>query len=220
MDRSVWLSHEISTNTPLYGGANNLAILPASKISDGASANSLNLELPNHSGTHIDVPRHFFDDGPTVSDYPADFWIFRTPQVVEVQAEANSLITPEGIAEKVEITTDLLLLRTGFEKLRLQPDYWKFNPGIAATTAKLLRFDFPHIRAVGIDTISITARAHRQEGRTAHRIFLNNNYTSPPIVLIEDMLLSSYQPWISNVIVSPLRIAGADGAPVTVLGLE
>ncbi len=33
------------------------------------------IEMGIHSGTHCDVPSHFVEDGKTVTDYPAEYWV-------------------------------------------------------------------------------------------------------------------------------------------------
>ena len=68
-----------------------------------------------------------------------------------------------------------------------------------------------------MDFISVTSRLNRDEGREAHREFLGNHYSSDPIVLIEDMSLKNYPNYFSQVIILPLMISKADGAPCTVI---
>ena len=73
------LSHILDSNTPSYGNRDHLNIEETSQISKGASANSSRWVFEtNHLGTHIDMPKHFFDDGQTLTDFPLDFWIFKT----------------------------------------------------------------------------------------------------------------------------------------------
>ena len=68
-----------------------------------------------------------------------------------------------------------------------------------------------------MDIISLTSRLHREEGRKAHREFLGDHYPSSPIVLIEDMSLINYKDIITNVLIAPLIVNDADGAPCTVI---
>jgi len=79
------LSHIISNETPSYGDRDRFYIEQTSKISDGASANSSKwIFTSNHLGTHIDVPKHFFDNGMTITDYPANFWFCNQVQLVDI----------------------------------------------------------------------------------------------------------------------------------------
>lgn len=215
---TVFLSHQMSSDTPLYGGSNNIQIHSNTAISAGSAANSLTLSYPNHAGTHVDVPYHFFDDGKKLIEYDASFWIFNRPVYIDVPAEDGYLVTYQDVVEKINAETDLLIIHTGYEKFRSEKMYWQKNPGLSSELAKGLRKNHPGIRAVGVDAISITSRMHRDEGRKAHREFLGSHYDSAPIVLIEDMSLANYTEKITQVIVLPLMITEADGAPCTILG--
>ena len=217
MKDTVYLSHPLSSDTPLYGGANDIQIQPQTTISAGDTANSLKLSLPNHAGTHVDVPYHFFDYGKKLTDFNASFWIFKYPVCVDVPVEEGYLVTYQDVADKINAETDLLLIRTGYETFRNQPVYWQKNPGLSAGLAKKLRSNHSNIRALGVDVISITSRLHRKKGRKAHREFLDSHYPSDPIVLIEDMSLINYTDDVSQVIILPIMIKGADGASCTII---
>ncbi len=71
------------------------------------------------------------------------------------------------------------------------------------------------MRAVGFDCISISSPKHRIEGREAHCEFLKRG-----IILIEDMKLGVLKKSPDRVIVSPLLIEDADGAPATVFAIN
>ena len=91
--KSKYLSHPISSNTPLYGGAKNIDIASNTKIRKGDTANSLLLSFPNHTGTHLDVPYHFFEDGKKLTDYKSSFWFFNNPICADVSAEDGFMIS-------------------------------------------------------------------------------------------------------------------------------
>ena len=219
MKGAIYLSHPLANDTPLYGGAKTIHIESETSIQAGDTANSLILSFPNHAGTHVDVPYHFLDDGKKLTDYDASYWIFNEPQLIDVPGENGYLVSYNDISGKINEETDLLLIRTGYEEFRSNPEYWQKSPGLSADLAKGLRTNYQNIRALGVDVISITSRLHREEGRKAHREFLGDHYASEPFVLIEDMSLSNFTDNISQVIVLPLMIAGADGAPCTIIAI-
>ncbi len=144
-------------------------------------------------------------------------WIFNHPLCVDAPGEDGYLIKYKDVANSIKLETDLLLLRTGYEKFRMETKYWKKNPGLSPNLAMELRTNHSNIRAVGVDVISITSRMHKDEGRKAHREFLGNQYDSNPIVLIEDMSLINFMTDISQVTVLPLMISNADGSPCTII---
>jgi len=214
----IWLSHILSENTPSYGGENGISIMTKTSIKLNDTANSLRLSLNSHMGTHIDVPKHFFDDGFTITDIDASFWVFNSPQLIDHSCRDGELIKVADVEGKLNYDTDLLLIRTGFESHRKSSRYWKKNPGISPNFARFLRNDFPNIRAIGVDSISITSWMHRKTGKEAHTEFLNPEYPGSPILIIEDMSLAIIKDNLKSVIVLPLRIENADGAPVTIIG--
>ena len=217
--KSTFLSHHLSNDTPLYGGANDINISQENSIQAGDTANTLNLSFPNHSGTHVDVPYHFFEDGKKLTDYDASFWTFNHPVCVDVCGDDGYLVKYDDVVDSINLDTDLLLIRTGYEKYRDENIYWQKNPGLSVDLAKELRLKHPNVRAVGMDIISTTSRLHRKEGREAHREFLGSHYSSDPILLIEDMALKQYSNDDAQIIVLPLLIVSADGAPCTVIAL-
>lgn len=61
------LSHGLSERTPPWPGNEGFRRKPTSSYEGGALA-SFNLALAEHTGTHIDAPRHAFPDGLAVRD--------------------------------------------------------------------------------------------------------------------------------------------------------
>ena len=109
MKNVIYLSHPLTNETPLYGGAKSINIFSSSFIRSGDTANTLNLTMPNHSGTHMDVLYHFFDDGDKLTDYDPSFWIFNHPVCVDVCSEYGFLVNYNDVMESVNNKTDLLL---------------------------------------------------------------------------------------------------------------
>tara|TARA_B100000959_G_scaffold198667_1_gene207808 strand:+ start:15358 stop:16014 length:657 start_codon:yes stop_codon:yes gene_type:complete len=211
----IFLSHPLSPATPAYGRTTGMSVETASAIEHGDSSNTQRWTLSNHLGTHVDAPRHFVESGKNINDYDASFWRFTHPYLVEVQAMVGELLGPDQLRGKLSRNCDLLLIRTGFEDKRNSESYWSENPGLHPDLADWLKENHRAVRAVGIDTISISSWSDRQTGRLAHRSFLGGDN---PIVLIEDMKLSAFVESIREVVVAPLIVEGADGAPCTVFG--
>jgi kynurenine formamidase len=213
-DQYIYLSYLLNDQTPLYGGGKGIHISPDRSIPAGDTANTKNLRFQNHSGTHIDFPNHFFDDGAVLQDYDANFWIFLKVHLLAQPAEQDELIELDNeTLLKIPIDTDLLLLKTGFSEHRYKEIYWNNNPGIKPEVADQLRNRCPGLRAIGMDFISLTSFQNRETGREAHRQFLGKT----PILLIEDMNLGEVFVDPTKVICLPLLIEGADGAPVTII---
>lgn len=215
--RLIWLSHVLSPTTPLYGGAKDLRLTSLRSISAGDSCNATMINLPSHAGTHIDSPYHFLPDGRTLDTFPAEFWIFSSPALAVISLPMGSMIGPGELPTKLtsNVETDLLLLKTGGENNRQYDVYWREGFGLSASLAGHLKSRYPRLRAVGVDFISISSWGNREEGRIAHRAFLEKD-----ILLIEDMSLREIGDgdMLRRVVALPLRFEGADGAPCSILG--
>ena len=207
-----YLSYFIDNNTPVYGGyENQIEISQKSSISNGDTANSLNIVINNHVGTHIDFPFHFSNNGKKSSDYDASFWIFNKVGFIE----CSIIEFPEKI-KMVSSDIELLIFKSGFGINRNDEIYRKSQPVIPSSYAKLLRSQFPKLRVFGFDMISLTSKLNRDEGKKAHIDFLINN----DILILEDMNLQELSSSPNKVIISPLQISNADGVPCNVIAIQ
>lgn len=213
--KTVWLSHIITKKTPLYGGADDIDIRPDKQIIKGDSCNTSVFEFPSHTGTHMDAPYHFLSNGKTIDAYTPGAFIYNSPVVVDVAVPQGRLISPGEMNIDLPADTDLILIRTGFEKWRGTKHYWNDGPGLAPELMESFLGNCPDLRAVGMDFISISSLKHRETGRKAHHAFLDRN-----ILLIEDMHLESLagSSRLSRVIALPVRFHRGDGSPCTIVG--
>ena len=58
------VSVPLDSNTPTYPGNTPFQVEPIKRLANGDSSNVSTLHMSAHAGTHVDAPRHFFDDGP------------------------------------------------------------------------------------------------------------------------------------------------------------
>ncbi len=213
------LSYPLSVNTHGYGGKKTLRIKKDKLISRGDSCNTFRLIFPNHLGTHIDCPNHFFASGKKLSQYKIKDFIFSKPAILDCPKQENELITLDDIRGNLKKLKeiDILLLRTGFYKCRSSIRYATKNPGIDTEVARFIRKNLTNIRCIGIDSISISSYGNRKIGRETHRIFLQkHSFKRQPVCIIEDMDLSGNLMDMKKVFVAPLFIEDVDSAPCTV----
>jgi arylformamidase len=210
----IYLSHYLSEETPGFGGSDGFHRTIKKSISNGDSSNSFEFRMSNHHGTHIDLPKHFIDSGKSLSEFRADEFVFTKIGLNYSSAIENELLDFKSLDNNLPKDIELLLFKTGWSSFRNTEKYWKNNPGFSSSFASHLRERFPQLRAIGFDFISLTAFQHREEGRAAHREFLGG---PRPLLIIEDMNLTGLKHSPSKLLVAPILIDKADGAPVTVL---
>jgi arylformamidase len=213
----LFLSYRIDNKSPAYGGGDGFQAEIGKNINAGDTCNTQVWHLPNHLGTHIDAPAHFSNSGLSIDQYSPDFWICERPYLVELKSvKKKEIITPQHLRNLViPIDIDLLLVKTGFGLKRQAKPFTFENPGFSPDLADYLRENFPQLKMIGFDVISLSSYAFREIGKTAHLRFLDHE---KPILPIEDMDLTTLEKGtkLKRVVISPLRIQGADAAPCTV----
>lgn len=214
IDQKIFLlSHPLSNLTPCYAGKKNVHVAAVKSIAKGDSCNMKEMSLSLHAGTHVDAPFHFLAKGKKVTDIPLPQWAFSKVLLIHVPGKAGQLLRSKDMPALTDC--ELLLIKTDFEKYRKNKIYWQNSPGLDPDLAGFLKKQCPSLRAVGVDFISISNLNKRQEGRRAHKNFLKRN-----ILLIEDMKLCTLKNSLDHVLVSPIFVQGADGAPCTVWGFD
>lgn len=217
------LSYPIDEKSPLYPGTPKVKIRQVKDKNKGDSCNTFFLGFSNHTGTHIDGPRHFFSSAKGIDGYSAKDLVFYKPLLVNCLCPRGGVIQKEDLKKVIKRDDfDALLIRTGFSKYRNRQDriYCYENPCISSGAAKWLKTRFPGLKAVGIDCISISSYTHRDLGRQAHKAFLGKYAGSRPILIIEDMFIPSSAGKIRELFIAPLLIKGIDSAPCSVIGIE
>lgn len=215
------LSYTINAATPMYGTAPKPVFTPYSQIIKKDTSNTFVISMHNHTGTHIDAPKHFVNDGKSISDYTIDELIFKNPIIVDCPKNSAGLIKPDDLQHDQLRICDCLLLHTGYGQFRNEEKYRTHNPGIAPETILWIRKDYPNIRCIGIDSISISSFQHRNEGREAHKIaFTKSEGFGEPLLLIEDIKLDMISgESIEKIFIIPWQIEGIDSAPCNVIAI-
>jgi arylformamidase len=214
------ISYPLHRATPLYPGTPPIALQPFKSIERGDSTNATTITLHSHSGTHIDLPRHFCPGGGSVSTLFAPETIFEPAYCIEVQKSGDVPLRVEDLLPHLSKTRDAqaLLIKTGCGKTRatMPETYASEHPWVHPAVPGVLRQECPDLRLFGIDTVSVAIPSHREEGRKSHRAFLCE---SPPIFLLEDVNLSNGRltegSW--QLRLYPILFDDLDGVPVIAL---
>ncbi len=186
----------------IYPGNPSISITPQQEISKGGSSNVSTLSFGSHTATHVDAPKHFFDDGAGVERMPLDILI--GPAIViamgnDVMAVGEEQLRQHEIAghSRVLIKTrnSGTLPGTAFIK-----DYTYVAPDGAEYLVSL------GVKLVGVDYLSVE-QFHSGHHRT-HRTLLGNG-----IIIVEGLDLSGPAMGPYHLTVLPLLLPGLDGAP-------
>jgi kynurenine formamidase len=213
------LSYPMDNKTPVYGGRSRPKISPKTQTGKGDNANTYEINIHNHTGTHVDAPCHFIESGRRISDYSLEELTFNRPVVVDIPKKSNECVERTDLESCAEVLkgADCLLIRTGFGRFRGKEEYETRNPGVSPEAITWVRKNFPEIRCMGIDSISISGFQDRGRGRKAHRAaFREESGLGEPLLVLEDLNLDGIED-VKKLIVIPWQISGIDSAPCTVL---
>ncbi|UVI29549.1 cyclase family protein [Paenibacillus spongiae] len=215
------LSYPLNPHAPGWPGNPKLGFEPVSLIADGEPANTYNLQLFNHFGSHMDGPRHFNDEGPQLQEMPLETFVYERPLLLDIPKSFGELVMAEELQPyETELkNSDLLMIRSGFSSQRSsQPDkYSSEGPGMCSEACKYLMDHCPNLKAIALDWISLASYAHMEDGVLAHQ-YLLGKFHSHYICIIEDLNFSGLEAGkLKKVVSLPLFVEGIDSAPVTVL---
>ena len=186
----------------VYPGNPPIGISPQQEISKGAGANVSLLSLGSHTGTHVDAPKHFFDDGVGVDALALD--VLMGPAVLIVVDDTVMAVGEKELRLHELKKHSRVLIRTrnsGFIRGReFVKDYTYLAPDGAAYLVSL------GVKLVGVDYLSVE-QFHSGHHRT-HRTLLENG-----VIIVEGLDLSGPAMGPYDLRVLPLRLVGLDGAP-------
>ena len=190
----------LSAELPTYQGDPPVRIEPVTRMERGDAANVSGISMSTHSGTHIDVPRHYSDSGLSVDRLPLDLLMGKA-LVVEMHG-----VTEIGRGELKRLPLkgeERLLFKTDNSALwgrkEFHEDYAHLTEEGAAYLLEL------GVQLVGIDYLSIERFYGRGE---VHRLLLSRG-----AVILEGLNLEGVPPGGYELICLPLKIKDGDGAP-------
>ena len=188
----------------VYPGNPAISITAQQAISQGAGANVSRIDMGSHSGTHVDAPKHFFDDGAGADTLPLDV-LMGPARLIAVDDAVKSVGETELRAHDLRGVTRVLIRTRNSAWLasgstEFHPDYTFLSPEGAAYLVGL------GVKLVGVDYLSVE-QFHSGHHRT-HRTLLGAD-----VVIIEGLVLNEPPPGDYELRCLPLRLTGLDGAP-------
>ena len=219
----VFLSYILNPEDLVWPGEPNIEVTQCTEINEVSSCNTFCSKLPNHCGTHYDAPWHFNPRGQKITELPIEYFWFENVVVLDIPKQPDEGITPEDLKphEQEIKKADLLLLKTGMAFLRReQPEvYQQHGSYISPGAAEYLVKNFPDLRTVGFDFLSIGSPANGLSAQS-HQMLLGC-HSDHFITGIEDMdlmpLYENSDKKVRRVVTAPLRIVKVDSSQVSVI---
>ena len=201
--RTYDITLTITPHMVVWPGDPKVSLKRTRSIASGDSSNVSQITMSCHTGTHVDAPDHFLNNGKTVEGLSLDLLVGRA--YVLHLPDVNLITASVLMDADIPPRTRRLLFKTR------NSDYWaKGNKefqtdfvGLSVDAAELLVDR--NVRLVGIDYLSI---APFKLGKPVHTILLNAG-----MLVIEGLDLSRVSPGRYTLHCLPLKLGGADGAP-------
>lgn len=177
------------------------------KMEEGAHNNISHLSLSAHTGTHLDAPYHFIQDGKGIDQLDPRLLI--GPVLVK-QVDDSVKRIDSKVLEALALPkgTKRLLLKTSNSKIWDSTDQEFHYDYVAINEDGANYLVSQGIKLIGIDYLSISPY---KDSVAPHRALLSHK-----VVIVEGLNLAKVPPGNYQLYCLPLKIKDADGAPARV----
>lgn len=204
--KTVDLTLTISKSLPMFPGSPEPQSISWSTLKN----DGYNLELlflSSHTGTHMDAPFHFTNNGAKMHEISVERFLGNG---ILVKSE-NQTITKNDLQKFEEENQEIpngasVFFYTKWQKFLKKPNYFTENPGLSESAAKYLVTK--KINMVGIDSPSIDKGSNSQF--PVHKILSKND-----ILIVENLAnLGKITKNPFSFAILPLKLKDATGSPV------
>lgn len=199
MARLIDISPAVSAATAVFPGDVGYRRRVSLDLEQGDNLTLSSIETTVHIGAHADGPNHYTAGAPGIDARPLDRYYGRC-QVVAVHLAPHARIEPKHL---LPITAPRVLFRTDS-----YPDPTVFNPNFNSLSPAVV--DFLHgqgVQLVGIDTPSVDPA--EDPALLSHQTIARHD-----MAILEGLVLTNVAPGTYTLIALPLKLVGADAAPV------
>ncbi|MGG1574227.1 arylformamidase [Fictibacillus sp. NRS-1165] len=194
------ISMPLTPSVPAWPGDTPYSFELAWTKADSGSVNVGKVQMSTHTGTHIDAPYHFDNEGKRVLDLDIELY---AGKALLVDVTGKDTVGPEELADIPLEGMERVLLKTGSWK-----DRSVFPERITYLDEKLAAFLAEKgIKLIGVDVPSVDPLDSKE--LPAHHAFRQNG-----IHILEGIVLDDVKPGEYELIALPLPLKEADGSPV------
>jgi arylformamidase len=194
------ISRKLGKNVPTWPGDTPFTYQIEWSKADSGSVNVGKVEMSTHTGTHVDAPFHFDDEGKRIYDLDLNLYVGRVLVVDMRNKESVGASDFQGV--------DLQEV----ERVILRTDSWE-DPSQFPERITYLRPDLGSflgekgVRLIGVDVPSVDPLDSKE--LPAHHSLHENG-----IHILEAVDLQHVEPGLYELMALPLPLVEADGSPV------
>jgi arylformamidase len=192
------ITHSLHPDIAVWPGDTPYSTRFLCRLQNGDSVNLSSVEMSVHTGTHADAPFHYEPSGATIDALPLEAYV-GLATVVDVTGEA--VIKREQLGG-VTLAPRVLFKTGAWTDTRCFPETIPVMESglpawLAAQGVVLVGLDVPSVDAIDSKTLPL----HHELGAAG-------------IAILESLALDAVPSGTYDLIALPLKLAGADGAPV------
>jgi arylformamidase len=194
------ISQKVAADTGVFPGDTQFTLRKVAEMSKGASCDVGTITTTLHIGTHADAPAHYVPGAAGIGEVPLDSY-FGPCRVVERLGDAPLTADEVRAWKPMAGMRYLVRTRTKIDAREFPAAFAHLTPDAAAVLAEA------GVALFGIDTPSVD----HQDSKTldAHKALFKGG-----VAILENLDLSHVRPAPYELMAFPLRIPGADAAPV------
>lgn len=206
----------IDLTAPLKDGDPGMPMDPKISIMWHCTLETLGYNLSRlttslHQGTHIDAPKHFFNDGETIDHIALDRLITKAIKIELPEKTAKTFIGAEDLepyASKIKPGMTVLL-HTGWDKKFPNPEFFSDFPSVTNEAAQWLVDHKVGIMGVDMPTPGT-------DWKTVHETLLGNDVlVIEGLTNMEEITADEF-----TLLSLPLKLYGRSGSPIRAVAIE
>ena len=208
----VDLSWEFTSKTPIYPGDPEPSVEVATTL-EVEGYNLSRLVMGTQTGSHVDAPYHFSNEGATIDEMELDFFLGDAVVVRVTDKKAEEEITMEDMKPYDHLIEPgkIVLFNTNWYKKRGTEEFFQ-HPYVNGEVAQYLVDK--GVRFIGIDTINADKTGGTEfpvhDLFSKERLMIGENWAYFDQIDFDD----------AYVIVIPMKVIGTDGSPVRAIAVQ
>lgn len=196
------ISRDLRQGMTVWPGDTDFELRSTGKRAEGSTVNVTVVTMSIHSGTHVDAPYHFTDDGPRMDE--VDLSAYWGPaQVVTVGKNAGPLVPADFAGHELGRAPRLLVHSPASEA-----DPSVFHDAFVYPSPELADY-LGRMGVILYGTDAPSMDASDSKDLRGHEALLRNN-----ILILEGLQLSDVPDGLYELAAFPLKLIGGDGSPV------
>lgn len=196
------VSVPITSEMPAWPGDPPVWVREVQPFQEDDPARVSVLSMSSHTGTHVDAPAHFIEDGATIDEIDPDVGLGEA-HVVDVGEAA--VVEPEHLGSVDLEEVDRLLIRT-----RNSPQLWERGEFVQ-TFAHLSTETAEHLAEAGLDLVGIDYLS--VAGYETNEVPVHQALLDAGVWILEGLNLAGVPEGAVELACLPLKVEECDGAP-------